>query len=324
MQTSRRTFLMGSAGTVMALLVSRAAWAQDFPNKAIEIIVGQPPGGGTDTYARAVAAALPPYIQEQAAVVVNRPGGNGVLAMEAVMASAADGYTLSLTSAGTAVIKRVWDGNGPDLGSDMKPVATIGRYASCVVVAKDSPYTAMQDWMAAVKASAKPVLWAHTGRGSIHHIAAQALLSKYALPTKDVPFQGAPDARNALMNGEVEFAVMGTQNLTGFEEQVKALGVISDARDQFFPDLATMAEQGVETPLLFTPIMLHAPKETDAAVIAQLEAAVKQACETEVYKEATKAARLSVWFMSAAETQQWTDEAKVAWTPIIEEVKARG
>jgi tripartite-type tricarboxylate transporter receptor subunit TctC len=322
-RTTRRAFLAGAAGSGTALLLARSAWADEFPSKALEIIVGQPPGGGTDTYARAIAAALPPFLNDQAAVVVNRPGGNGVLAMEQVMASAADGYTLSLTSAGTAVIKRVWDGNGPDLAVDMKPVATIGRYASCIVVNKDAPYANMEEWMAAVKSSSKPVLWSHTGRGSIHHIAGQALLTNYELPTKDVPFQGAPDARNALMNGEVEFSVFGTQNLTGFEEQVRSLGVISDGRDPFLSDVPTMAEQGLETPLLFTPIMLHVPKDTDPGIVAQIEAAVRQACETDVYKQATQVAGLPVWFQSSAETQAWTEKANKDWAPVIEEIKAR-
>ncbi len=322
-ESTRRTFLAGTAGAATFLWLGRSAIAQAFPSKTLEIIGGQPPGGGTDTYARAVAAALPPFINDQSVVVVNRPGGNAVLAMEQVMSSAPDGYTLSLTSAGTAVIKRVWDGNGPDLLVDFKPVATVGRYASCIVVEKNSPFANINDWMAAVKASPKPALWSHTGRGSIHHIAAQAFLSKYELPTRDVPFQGAPDARNALMNGEVEFSGFGTQNLTGFEEQVRSLGVISDERDPFVPDVPTMSEQGIETALLFTPIMLHVPKGTDDAIVAQLEEAVRQACATKIYGDATTTAGLPVWFRTAAETQAWTEKATADWTPIIQEIKTR-
>lgn len=319
MKATRRTVLMGGVASAGFAVFRMPAWAQF--TKPIEIVVGQPPGGGTDSYARAIAAALPPFLNGQAAVVVNKPGGNGVLAMESVMSSRADGYTLSLTSGGTAVIKRIWDGNGPDVATDMKPVATIGMYASCVVVRKDSPHQDLKSWIDEVKASQKPVLWAHTGRGSIHHIAGQALLTAYGLPTRDVPFQGSPDARNALVNNEVEFAVFGTQNLTGFEEQVRTIGILSTERDPFVTGAKTSVEQGIEAPLFFTPIMLHAPKDTPDDVIASLEGAVRQAAESVEYKAFTEKAALVVYFRTAAETQSWTQQAAKDWQPTITQVK---
>jgi len=319
---TRRSVLVGTGSVAAATLLVGPSRAQTFPSKPIEIVVGQPPGGGTDLYGRAIALAMAPFLNGQSAVVLNRPGGNAVLGMEVVMSSAPDGHTLSLTSAGTAVIKKIWDGNGPDLATDFRPVATIGRYSSCIVLPKDSPYTNGKEWMDAVKASSSPILWAHTGRGSIHHIAAQALLSKYELPTRDVPYQGSGEARTALLNGEVEFAVFGTQNLTGFEDQLKTVGVIADERDPMLPDGQTFAEQGIDTPLLFTPIMLHAPKDTDDATLAAVEEIVRQAAETELYAETTKKAGLTVWYLSSADTQAWTENAQKDWTPIIEEVKA--
>ncbi|WP_157813680.1 Bug family tripartite tricarboxylate transporter substrate binding protein [Sinorhizobium meliloti] len=317
---TRRTVLVGGATAMGLAMLGKSASAQSF-TKPIEIVVGQPPGGGTDTYARAIASALTPFLDGQAAVVVNRPGGNAVLAIESVMSSRPDGYTLSMTSGGTAVIKRIWDGNGPDIATDMRPVATIGMYASCVVVRKDSPHQNINSWIEEVKASQRPVLWGHTGRGSIHHIAGQALLSEYGLPTRDVPFQGAPDARNALVNGEVEFAVFGTQNLTGFEEQVRTIGILSTDRDPFVEGGKTIIEQGVRAPLFFTPIILHAPKDTPDDVIAKLENAVRQATESEEYKKLTGTAALVVYFRSADETQSWTKTATEEWRPVIEQVK---
>jgi tripartite-type tricarboxylate transporter receptor subunit TctC len=323
MPTSRRTFLIGTGAVAASGLLPRHASAQAF-SKPLQIIVGQPPGGGTDTYGRALAAALPPFANNQAAVVVNKSGGNGVLAQEYVMGSNPDGYTLSLTSAGSAVIKRVWDGNGPDLVTDMKPVGTIGMYSSCIVVRKDSPYKGIKDFIEGAKASSKPVLWAHTGRGSIHHIAAQALIAKYGLPAKDVPYQGAPEARNALANGEVAFAAFGTQNLTGFEEQVRTVGILSDQRDPFVVGAQTIVEQGVDAPLFFTPIMVHAPKNTPADVMKALEEAVKKATASDVYKQATRTASLVVYYRSAADTQKWTEQAAKQWAPIILQVRDAG
>lgn len=322
MLTNRRGFLIGSSALATSTLLPGFASAAAYPTKAIEMVIGANPGGGMDTYGRALAGAIAPFLNDEPMVAVNKPGANTLLALETVASSAPDGYTVNVTTAGTVVLYRLWEGEGPNLATDLRPVGTIGRYNSVIAVRKDSPYKNLKDLADAIKASDKPILWAHTGHGSVHHVAVQAVLNAMGVTANPVPYSGGSKTRQGLLIGEVEFAALSTTNLTGFEEEVRAIAIVADERNKFFPDVMTVAEQGVDAPELSTRIIIHVPKDTPDDIAAILEKAVESAAKSDDYAELVNKSGLEVYYRSAEDSQTWAENAMSQWAPAVKEIKA--
>jgi len=204
----------------------------------------------------------------------------------------------------------------------MRSVATIGGYGSCLIAGKNTTYRGIGEWREAMLNLGRVPNWGHTGHGSIHHIQGQAILDSLGITANAVPYEGGANTRHAAIIGEVDFAVLGSQNIAGYETELNTIALMADERSAFFPDLATTVEQGVDVPLFFTPIMIHVAKDTPDEIVAFLESAIAQAVQADAYVQLTRNSTLDVIFRSAEESHKWIVDASENWGKVISNIRS--
>src|SRR3989440_12661076 len=134
------------------LMLAATAWAQDYPNKPVRVVVPYVAGGNADIWARTLAQKLSEALK-QAFVVENKPGANGGIGTDFVAKSAADGYTLLAVASGPIVVNPVLYAKVPyDPVRDLAPVAQCAVYQYVLVTRSDAPYKSIADLVAAARA----------------------------------------------------------------------------------------------------------------------------------------------------------------------------
>ena len=311
---SQLKFLL--AGAAMAL-AGGVAVAGDFPERPIDLIVGFNAGGGTDTYARALASAAGDHTNGQPVVVVNKPGGGGLVGGRFVADQPPTGYTLYLASAGSLILKNLIK---PQVVSsaDFKMVGTIGELTAGLFVPASSPIMTLDELISAAKASDTRLRWGHTGRGNVWHIAGVGVLDPNGVKAKDIPFKGGSGVRSAVASAEVDFAVMGAHLARGFEDEVRLLAVLGNDRHPAVPDAPTAKELGVDFVPVSSPMIVMAPRRTSDEVVATLSDAVLAITGESAYVDTMTKAGLPVTSISGPDTAAALDSAKTDWAKLLE------
>jgi len=233
---------------ILAFLCAAAA-AQPYPAKPVRIMVGYSPGGGVDTTARIVAAALS-ELWGATVIVENRPGAAGNIATEYTAKAAPDGYTLVLCNIGTHGVTPARF--GPKLTYD--PVADfafpamIGGIPNVFMVHPSMPMRTLQQYIAYARANPGKLNFGSSGVGASPHLSIELLKMMTGINIVHVPYKGASAALADAMSGHVESSV---GNLAGGPlaaikaGRVRALGVTSAKRNAQLPEVPTFAEQGI-------------------------------------------------------------------------------
>ncbi|SLN56941.1 Tripartite tricarboxylate transporter family receptor [Falsiruegeria litorea R37] len=299
----RREFLKitGAASAGLALS-GTAAFAEWKPRRPVNVILPYKAGGGTDSYARAVASAGDGLFPVPF-VVVNKPGSSGMTGATEAARGRADGTTVMLTSAGSFLLTSLLRDTDVTPLDSFRIVAQIGKLTTSLMVPASSPYQSLDDLVADIKARPGEVRWAHTGNGGFHHVAGQGFLDSNELDAVGVPFKGGSATRAALIGEQVDFAMIGIQQAAGFENELRPLALNSDKRDAFMTDVPTFSEAGFEAVDVSSPIVLFAPKDTPDDVVARLEAAMKEITESQAFIDAMAERGNTPVFLPGAEAE---------------------
>jgi tripartite-type tricarboxylate transporter receptor subunit TctC len=238
--------LCRSSDVAAADIAGRAADAPvTYPTRPIRIIVGFPPGSGTDMLARFVGSKLTERMKQQV-VVDNRPGANGIIASELTVKAAPDGYTLQFMSTShtmnAAVYKLPFDAV-----KSFTPVTMLGAGPLVLVTHPSFPANSVKELIDLARAKPNTITYAVSGTGGINHFAG-ALFSRTAgIHLMDVPYRGGPQALTDLIGGQVQlmFATLAITHRQVKAGKLKALAVSSVKRTPLLPDVPTIAESGV-------------------------------------------------------------------------------
>ena len=245
--TLRRIF---SAGLTAALALGAAgAGAQQYPVKPVRILVGYVPGGGVDTTARLMAAALTELWGSQV-IVENRPGAAGNIATEIAAKSPPDGHTLVLCNIGSHAITpaRFRDKLTYDPIRDFAFPVMIGGVPNVFMVHPSMPTRTLREFIAYAKARPGKINFGSSGVGASPHLSIELLKAMTGINIVHVPYKGAAGALTDVMSGHMESSV---GNLAGGPlaavkaGRVRALGVTSARRNAQVPEVPTFQEQGV-------------------------------------------------------------------------------
>ncbi len=319
-------FFKGTLAAGTALLAAAAfapAQAAEFPSKPITLVVGYGAGGGTDSYARALASVAPEYINLQPLIVVNKAGGSGVPAAKFVADSRPDGHTLHLASAGALYFSTQFRTAPVGPFKDFKMVCMVGRLLPAVFVHQDSPFKSAKQLVAHAKANPGKLRFATPGRTSTWGIAGLAFASRNDIQAQDVPAKGGAPARGLVIGKQVDYGVFGIHLRSGFQDQIRPLGLLFPERDPNNKDVATLKELGVNYVQVFTPMIVMAPKGVPDDRIAKLDAACKNMTSHKAYGKLLGKAGLPAKYKSGPETLAYYRDLTKEWQPIVDELKAK-
>ncbi len=233
----------------LPLLAAGLAGAQSYPAKPVRIMVGYVPGGGVDTTARIVAAALTELWGTQV-LVENRPGAAGNIATEVTAAAAPDGHTLVLCNIGSHGVTPARFGKRLtfDPVGDFAFPAKIGGVPNIFMVHPSMPAKTLKQYIAYAKANPGKLNFGSSGVGASPHMSIELLISITGIKIVHVPYKGAAAALADAISGQIESSVgnLAGGPLTAVKSgRVRGLAVTSAKRSSQLPDVPTFQEQGV-------------------------------------------------------------------------------
>lgn len=249
------------------------AHAQTYPDKAVRIMVGASPGGGTDILARMLAEKLAPSLK-QSVVVENRPGASNTIAAEMTARAPADGTTLLLaTNTGQAVAPHLLKLKYDPL-KDLQAIGLVAIMPNVLVVSSSSPIKSVKDLLAAMAAKPGGFKYASSGIGSTQHVGGEAFGLVTNTKSTHIPYKGSSQAHIDVISGEVDIMFDSTSSAMGQIKagKFRALAVASAKRSSELPDVPTLAEQGVKGADVSTWYGLFVTAGTPKPVVDRLNA----------------------------------------------------
>ena len=239
----RRQFLHLAVGAAALPVLARNAPAQTYPSRPIRILVGFPAGGTPDILTRLVGQWLQDHLG-QPVVVEDKPGASSNLATEAVVRSAADGYTLLAAGSPNAINASLYDKLNYNFIRDIAPVASIVRLPDVMVVNPEFPAKTVPEFIAYAKANPGKLAMASAGIGTSGHVAGELFKMMAGVELLHVPYRGGPPAVADLLGGRVQvlFDVLTNSLALIRSGKLRALAVTTAVRCEALPDVPTVAE----------------------------------------------------------------------------------
>jgi tripartite-type tricarboxylate transporter receptor subunit TctC len=319
-QPSRRFSL--SVGAALALsTLPFAARAQDFPNRTIRIVVPFAAGGPTDLMARTIAKSMSESIGKTV-IIDNRPGGGGVIGMNEIMRSPADGYTLVMPSIIAVTNPALMPHYPFDTLRDFIPLTVVGSIPHVVVVLPDYTAKTLQDLVALAKAKPDTLSYGSTGVGTSSHLSAALFAQRAGIKVAHVPYRGASPAIQDLLGGRIQFMFL---DMSTALPQIKSgrLRALAEAPAERFiglPDVPTVAEQGYPGFDVRCWYGLMLKSGTPAPIVDKLYAEVKKALGSGEIKDIFRAQGIEPGGMPPPEFAALVRSDLTLWRHTIEQL----
>ena len=309
-----------SAGAAALHAVSRTASAQAYPTKPIRWIIGFPAGGGADTVARIVEPWLSRQLG-QPVIIENRSGASTNIAVQAVVNSPPDGYTLLWHGLSSVVNASLFTNLPFDIQRDIDPAAGVVSYPMIMVAHPSVPAKSVAELIAHAKANPGKVTMASFGTGSASHLAGELFKFMAGIDMVHIPYRGGAPMTADLIGGQVQvgFDVMVTALPQVRSGKLRALGVLGAKRFDLLPDVQTVAETvpgyeastwgGVGVPRGTSPEIIERLNREVNAGLAQLDIRARLA-DVGTVPMVLSAAAFKVYI--AAEAAKWDKVVKIA------------
>lgn len=272
-----RRFVAAAVLVLSPLVLSLAsASAQDYPNKAIRIIVPFPPGGGMDGVARPLAEKMATLLG-QPVVLENRSGASGNVGAEYMARSAADGYTLMFANDFLATNQAMYKAIGFDSLRDFTPVARAATVRMLIVVPASLAAKNFKELAALSKV--KALSYGTPGVGSVPHLLGELLNLEGALQLLHVPYKGSGPAVADVIGAQIDMVLTTLPSLAPHVRsgKLRAIALTSEKRSDALPDVPTLAEVGVPGITADIWYGLFARAGTPEAALNRLRSAAAQA-----------------------------------------------
>jgi tripartite-type tricarboxylate transporter receptor subunit TctC len=277
-----RTLLTG----LSVLLLPTLAAAEDFPDRAIRLIVPFPAGGPNDMIARVIGQRMSELLK-QPVIIDNRGGAGGVFGTDVLAKAKPDGYTIALSSAGALVISPSMEKVAYDPRKDLQPITLVAKVPEMLVVATSVPASDMKELVALAKAQPGKLNFASSGPGSLPHLAGELLKLTAKIDIVHVPYRGAAPAISDLLGQQVQMAFL---DLPVLLPQIKAgtlrpIAIGAPERAPEAMDVPTTTEAGMPDLVTENWYGMLAPAGTPAAAIATLNRVAIEAMRDPAVKE---------------------------------------
>ncbi|KRB97593.1 ABC transporter substrate-binding protein [Hydrogenophaga sp. Root209] len=279
-----------------AAVYSTGAYAQaTWPTKPVTMIVPFPAGGGTDAFARPMAAQFT-RLSGKSLVIDNRGGAGGTLGAGIAAKAVPDGYTLFMGAVHHTIAPSMYPKLDYNIETDLIPLILVASVPQVLVVnPKNISGAGFKEFMAQVKANPGKLNYGSAGGGTSHHLAGELFKQQSNTFITHIPYRGAGPALNDLIAGQVDMMFDGLGSSAGHIKggRIKALMVSGNKRNAAFPDVPCAAELGMPDYNVTTWYGVWAPKGTPADAQARAIEEIRKAVSTDEAK--------AVWANQGAE-----------------------
>lgn len=264
-----------------------AAQAQEYPSRAITMVIPFAAGGAFDTVGRIIGARMQ-EIAGQPVVIENVAGAGGIVGVKRVIAAEPDGYTVLLGTVGThAYNQTIYKKRRYDAVADFTPVTLFSEQPMVLVARKDLQANTLPEFIQLLKANGDKMQYGSAGAGSTTHLGCALVTSRIGAKVAHVAYRGGGPAMNDLLGGQLDYFC---GNLGGYvplvqAKQVKAIALLSRERSALMPELATAHEQGLTDLDVVTWTAFFLPKGAPKEVVDRLIAITHAAMDTPAIKD---------------------------------------
>ncbi len=304
--------------TACAIGTHLPAQAQDnFPSKAIKIVVPYPPGGATDVSARLLASEMSKQLNQNV-IVENKAGVAGVIGTDFVAKSAPDGYTLVFGGPGNLMLRPIMDPNIPySVENDLAPISHVVTYDHLLVVRNGLPARNVDEFLKLAKN--QKLTYGSSGTGGPQHLGMELLKHMAKVDMTHVPYKGESPVLVDLVGERVDAAIItsavaGQLIKTG---KIRAIAATNPYRSKSFPELPTVAEAALPGYELVSFGGLMAPAKTPQPVLDKLTSSTMASMKNPSVQEQFYDAGLFPIGSSSQELKEFLRKERAKWEPII-------
>ena len=308
-----------------ALLVALPAAAQDWPSRAIKIIVPYTPGTGQDIIARTIGPKLTERLG-QTVVIENRAGAAGNIGTEAVTKSPPDGYTILLTAGPVVFNPLIYQGLSWDPYRDLAPIANLTDGFLALVVGNGVPAANVKEFVDLLKKNPGKYSYASPGIGTPQHLSGELFKVESKTFMLHVPYRGSAGAVTDLIGGAVDAMFMPVHTVLPQVKQgrLKVLGLAHDKRVAAAPDVPTIHEAGgpkVEASVWYA---MFAPAKTPPEIVSRLSTTLRDILRQPDVADTLNKQGLTVNYMTPPELTAMMRRETERWSRIVKEKGLKG
>jgi tripartite-type tricarboxylate transporter receptor subunit TctC len=278
-----RDFILGITAAVAA---ASAAAAEPYPSRTIRIVTNTAPGGQLDMYARVIAQEMAKTLG-QSVIVENQAGGGGSIGIRMVKNAPADGYTILAASNTFAQNPALKNDAGYDIVKDFAGIGMISQSPLIMVTSVVHPEKTVADVIASAKANPDKLTFASGGVGTSTHMAAALFVSYAGVKMLHVPYKGNAASQADVVSGRININFDGASAAIPHvkEGRLRALAVTAAKRSPSFPEIPTLAEQGLPKYEFQNFFGLLVPAATPKGVVQRLHQAMRAAQNSEAARD---------------------------------------
>ncbi len=301
------------------LLSSGAHGAEQYPSKAIRLVVPFAPGGGSDRLARLISPFMTEKLGQQL-IVDNRAGGNTIIGVGLVASAVPDGYTLLLGNANFTINAALYSKLPYNPVKDFTAVSSLANVSNVLVVNSTVPAKSVQELIALIRAKPGQLNFASPGAGTSSAMSGVLLQSMAKLDFVFVPYKGAGPSMVDLVGGHVSMGVAAMSSVLPHVKsgKLRALGVTTAKRSVLMPELPTIAESGVPGYDVSNWFGIMSGKGVPPAIVKTLETTLGKIVQDPETQKQMAAQGTEPFVLSsaqfvkfiAAETEKWTNLGK--------------
>jgi tripartite-type tricarboxylate transporter receptor subunit TctC len=268
------------------MFVSSAAFAQNFPDRSITLVVPAPPGGTADITARMLQEPLGKALG-QTVVVDNKGGANGIVGAQAVINAKPDGHTLFVQFSGFHTMSPHLVKFPFDPLKDLQPVANVISAPQVLVVRSTLPFKTVDELVKNAKSNPGRLNYASSGNGSVQHITAELFEQITGTFIVHVPYRGTGPQLNGLLGGEVDFTLTTAPPLIGHIQsgRIRPLMVTSKNRLSALPDVPTSAQAGLKDFEVASWFAIYTTIGTPKATVDGISSEIKKIMEIPEFRK---------------------------------------
>jgi tripartite-type tricarboxylate transporter receptor subunit TctC len=293
--TRRDVLRAAAAGAAAAGVPFAHAQLSSWPNKPVQLIVPFPAGGGTDAFARPLAAQFAEQTRQQL-VIDNKGGAGGTVGATLASRAAPDGYNFFMGAVHHTIAPSIYPRLDYDLQKDLVPISLVARVPQVIVVnPQRMPVNNFREFLDLVKRNPGKYNYASAGNGTSHHLAGELFKLQTKTFITHIPYRGAGPALQDLITGSADLMFDGLGSSAGHIKggRIKALMMSGNKRVPAFPDVPAASEVGLPDYTVTSWYGVWAPKGTPADVQARMAEEIRKAIQSERLK--------AVWANQGAE-----------------------